>query len=451
MTDQDEYRVALVLPMTHQIFAVNDSGTYRLPRISIPKWTRPAEELTGAIDEQWHIRSAVIDFLTDESRQLTCAVVEVQTKKWKRAEVDLIPVEPHVISGHDLSDCERAALNGILTGDCGARGPFSRLGWVDDAQKWIKSAVHHHEVDFTDHTCQLNACGTFALVRFGTKHGPAYWLKAVGEPNTHEFTVTTNLARDCPDYLATLVCARADWNAWVMEEVGRPLRRPVPLAQVDQVVTRLAEMQTKLAGRAEDLLSFGCVDHRIKVLQAHTHELIAYLEEAMERQISTKVPRIEKHRLRELEDVLRDACSSMQELGIPDSLIHNDLNPGNILSDGSQCVFTDWCEAYVGNPFLVFPQLCALVSRDEDESLPWVRQLRTLYKRQWLDLLGESKIDEAFALTPLLGILSCLYGRGTWLTLSRRENPHFQGYKRSLARYMDRAARNPRLVEALCH
>lgn len=450
MTDRDEYRVALVLPVTRQILVLNDGGIFRLPRISIPKWTRPAEELTQAIAEKWHVRSTIIDLLTDTSMQQTCAVAEVRPKIGQCATGDLIPVEAYRVSSSDLSDCERAALNGILTGDCGARGPFSRVGWVDDAQEWIKSAVHHHEVDFTDYTCQLNACGTFALVRFGTKHGPAYWLKAVGEPNTHEFTVTTNLARDCPDYLATLVCARADWKAWVMEEVGRPLCRPVPIAQVEQAVTRLAEMQTKLVGRAEELLSFGCMDHRIEVLQAHTHELIAYLEEAMGRQISTKVPRIDTHRLHELGDVLQDACSCMRQLGIPDSLIHNDLNPGNILVDGSECVFTDWCEASVGNPFLVFPQLCALVSRDEDKSLPWVQELRAVYKRQWLDLLSEPQMDKAFTLTPLLGALSCLYGRGTWLTSSRREEPHFEGYKRSLARYLDRAARNPSLLEALC-
>jgi hypothetical protein len=451
MIERDEYRVVLVLPMTRQILGINDCGTFRLPRISIPKWTRPAEELTGAIDEQWHIRSAVIDFLTDESKELTCAVMEVRTEQWKCAQVGLIPVEAYRVNNCDLSDREQATLEDILTGDCGSRGPFSRLGWVDDAQEWIKSVVHGREVEFTDQTRQLNACGTFALVRFGTKCGPAYWLKAVGKPNSHEFTVTTNLARNCPKYLAKLVCARTDWNAWVMEEVGEPLRRPVSLPQVEQVVTRLAEMQKQLAGRAEELLSFGCMDHRIEVLEAHMHELFVYLEEAMERQTSTKVYRIDKPRLRELEDVLRDACCSMRELGIPDSLIHNDLNPGNILSDGSQCVFADWCEACVGNPFLIFQQLCGLVSRDEDRSLPWAQGLKLLYKSQWHGLLSESQIDRAFIITPLLAVLSCLFGRGTWLRSSRREDPHFQGYTRSLARYMDRAAHNPRLLEALWH
>jgi len=450
MTDRDEYRVALLLPTTGHVLGADEDGYIRLPHISIPKWTRPAEELTRAIDEQWHIKSAVIDFLTDKDNSV-CVIAEVRTKRWKCAEVDLVPVELHMICGQDLSGSERAALHSISAGDCGSRGPLSRVGWVDDAREWIKSAVRGLDVDFSDETWQLNACGNFALVRFATKGGPSYWLKAVGEPNTHEFTVTTNLALNCPEYLATLVCARSDWNAWVMEEVGQSLRRPVPLFQVEQVVTRFAEMQTKLAGRAQDLLSFGCVDHRIDVLQGHLPELIAYLEEAMERQVSTKVPPIPKLRLRELEDILGDACSCMRDLGIPDSLIHNDLNPGNILFDGSRYVFTDWCEAYVGNPFLVFQQLCALVSRDQDESLPWVRALRVLYKQAWTALLSEQQMEQTFTLTPLLAVLSCLYGRGTWLTSPHRDDPDFQAFKRSLARYMDRAAQNPRLIEALCH
>src|ERR1700719_456394 len=130
----------------------------------------------------------------------------------------------------------------------------------------------------------------------------------------------------------------------------------------------------------------------------------------------------------------------MQALAIPDSLLHNDLNVGNVLIEESQCVFIDWSEAYVGNPFFIFPHLCSLLSRTEDTSLPWVQHLRARYKRPWQNLLTDAQMDRAFALTPLLAVLSCLYGRGYWLASPERDEPHFQGYARSLARYMDRAA-----------
>ena len=51
---------------------------------------------------------------------------------------------------------------------------------------------------------------------------------------------------------------------------------------------------------------------------------------------------------------------------------------------------------------------------------------------------------------PILAAASTLYGRGDWLTSPRRDDQCRQSYARSLARHMDRAAREPSLVEALC-
>jgi hypothetical protein len=448
MSELEKYRVLLALPPTRQIFLAEECGMIRVPWVAIPKWTRAAETLTKAVDEKWHLSTTVIDFLPD-AIQPNCAVLEVRQTGWRPSDGELVPVEASSAIAYGLSHTAQHALEEILQGKCGSRGPFSRLGWINDAQEWIKSAVTDRDVSFTNDVHQLNACGNFALIRFTTKCGRAYWLKAVGEPNTHEFGVTTYLAEHYPSYLPELVCARADWNAWVMQESGQSLDRPSPQPQVELAAARMAELQTMLLGRANDLLACGCADQRIEVLGAHINELIAYLVEAMEHQTSTKVPRLPEPRLRELGDILRAACSVMQDLNIPDSLLHNDLNAGNVLFDGSQCVFIDWSEAYVGNPFLIFPQLCALMSRSEDASSPRVRHLRAVYKNQWRNFLTDSQMDRAFILTPLLAVLSHLYGRGSWLSSPQWEDSHLQGFRRSLARYMDRAAQNPQLLEVL--
>jgi hypothetical protein len=80
------------------------------------------------------------------------------------------------------------------------------------------------------------------------------------------------------------------------------------------------------------------------------------------------VPRLGVHRLRELEFITRDACCAMLNLCIPSTLIHNDFNGGNILLSDSRCVFTDWAEAGIGNPFLTFQHLCAQISRDSNKA-----------------------------------------------------------------------------------
>jgi hypothetical protein len=133
----------------------------------------------------------------------------------------------------------------------------------------------------------------------------------------------------------------------------------------------------------------------------------------------------------------------MEDLGIPDTLISNDISSDNVLFDGSNVFFTDWCEAAIGNPFLSLQQLCVLLGGDH-------LVLRSVYRQCWLGELSPLQIDQAFAFMPLLAILFYLYGRGEWLRSERRYSPQFESYSRSLARHMDREARNPQLMEALC-
>jgi hypothetical protein len=352
------------------------------------------------------------------------------------------------IAYEEIAIEEREVVKAVLAGSVGSRGPFSRVGWIQEAMRWLQAEVDHG-IAFTGEIRQYNAGGTFALVRFGTRQGTAYWLKATGKPNGHEFTVTTALSKLFTQHLPPVVAAREDWNAWVMEDAGEPLRDLFTFPALELAVGSLAELQMRSVRHIQDLLIAGCFDQRFAVLKAHLGELISYLGEAMASQTSNKVPRLDNCRLHELGNMVNDAFSRMEEFRIPDALVHGDINSGNILFDGSRCVFTDWAEACIGNPFSTFQQLYEQVARGE-RSRKWCTNLRALYRQQWRTLLSEPQIECATALAPFLAIASCLYGRGSWLMSSYRADLHFRSYSRSLARHLDRAAQTPELREALC-
>jgi hypothetical protein len=341
-------------------------------------------------------------------------------------------------------------VRAILNATGAARGPFSRIGWIEDAQSWIQSSVNDHEVIFTGEIRQLNGGGTFCLARLGTQSGPAYWIKGVGEPNAHEFAITNYLATNCPEYLPSIVAMRSDWNAWVMEEFGSSLHDSNSLICFERAAYRLADLQKKLTGRSNELLAVKCTDHRTEVLCSHIDEIIDYLDEAMRRQASTKVSPLSTSRLHEIRAVLHTSCHALQALLIPDSLIHNDISPGSILDNGTNCVFTDWCEGYVGNPFITLEQLCVHAARKSGEPFSWLRSLRSIYRSCWQDVLTEPQIQGALQLTPLISVLSYQYGRGDWLHTSRRNEPAFLSYSRSLARHMDRIVARIALSEPQC-
>lgn len=206
----------------------------------------------------------------------------------------------------------------------------------------------------------------------------------------------------------------------------------------------MSQLQLLTVGETDELLAGGAFDQRLPALRIHIDAVIAYLIEAMDRQTSTQVAPLSRDRLLDLGEILRDACFRLEAHGIPDALIHNDLNAGNILSDGAKYVFTDWSEAAVGNPFLACERLCQL-NRAHAESV------RNVYRECWSNRLSLQSMDEAIALTPLLAVYAYLYGRGDWLDQTESVEPQFERYARSLARHMDRAAQDLSLREILCH
>ena len=450
MDNHTEYRLAFILPESRQLLGIQNSGDIELPRISVPMWQRPAEQLTRLIEETWNIRTLVLDLLCDSPISTPCAVIEVRSSSWQFTRRGLTTVHLGNIGRLSLSGDERAALLSILSGSNTSRSPFARIVWINEAQEWIHTAIRDHDVIFTDEMRHLNAGGEFCLLRLGTIAGPAYWLKAVGRPNAHEFGVTAYLAAVCPEYLPPILAIRADWRAWLMEEYGTSLHSSSSLEHFKRAASNLANLQIRLIGRSADLLGAGCGDHSIGVLRSHIDNIIEYLDCAMSQQTSTKVPPLPASRLNEIGRILHEACSAMEDLNIPDSLMHNDISPGSILTNGSDCVFTDWCEAYVGNPFITLEQLCVHASRKSESSQYWSSALKDVYRSVWVENLTEHQVERALQLAPLLSVLSYLHGRGDWLEPSRRTQPAFLSYSRSLARHMDRIANSAELREALC-
>lgn len=444
-----EYRVVLLDPCSPAVLAVTTPEGFCLPRVRIPKWKRPAEEINKALRRESGITTVVLAILEEIDQKPSCAVVELLSSAVSPTVIGLTPCQLETLRDSELDFSERVSIQDVITGE--ASCPFSRRGWITEVQAWIRESIHRKDLKFTSTIRQLTAGSGFALVRFATESGPAYWLKATGEPNKHEAGVTATLSRLFPEHLPTLVGVRSDWNAWVSQEDGLPICDNPTLAAMEVATSSLADLQKKSIAYRDTLIGAGCPDRSLPIIKQHLGEMTDYLREAMDRQVSTKVPRLSKSRLWELESILRDAIDRMQRLRIPDALTHSDMNLGNLLTDGTRCIFIDWAGVGLGNPFLTFQNLCVHIARSETASALWIARMRNLYRQSWREILSETDIDIAFSLMPILAIASCLYGCGEWLTSPHREHEQAQAYRRSLARHLDRAAGSLLLEDVPCH
>jgi thiamine kinase-like enzyme len=442
VSDHLSYRLILILSPTRQLLGIRHAEGFSLGRVIVPRWTRQAEQLAKAIRAKWQLNVIILDTLPEELSGEACAVVEVRPDSGAVALSHFAAIDPADLSSAEFTEDERMVITSILSGERHSQGPFSRIGWFDEAQAWIRDAVGDRRVTFTKDVRQLNASARFALVRFETDEGTAYWLKAAGESDQREWRVTAALARMFPHYLPPLVAERKDWSAWVMEDAGAPVDENLIAPALEQAVVALAELQKSSLDHLDDLSAAGARDARIAVLQEHLEAIFDYLDKAMATQTSTKAMPLSSQELHELKHALRRACRTMESLCIPSSLVHGDINLGNVLLKNSQCRFIDWREAGIGNPFLTFYQLMAHIVRVDPSAQTWVPHLEERYKTQWLDHLSSSQINQATTIAPLLTILSCLYSGGEWLRSSRRDAPEVQSYARSLGRRMYRAAQS---------
>ena len=101
-------------------------------------------------------------------------------------------------------------------------------------------------------------------------------------------------------------------------------------------------------------------------------------------------------------------CARLGELAVPQTLMHGDLNTGNVALVDGRCVFFDWTDACVGHPFFDLVTLLA-ENPDYGERLPDVLSARErlidAYLGEWSAYEPMDRLRKAWALAEPLGWL----------------------------------------------
>ena len=424
---------------------MREQGQLRLPEIGIRANARIVEQLQEAARVQLGVRAVILDTLNPVGNTLPSAIGEIRSHQPDQGYCceDLSEVPIGLISAD-----ERAAIQNAASGHRSTLSPFSCLGWIDKVESRLRSEGFDCSRLLSGEVRQYNGGGGFVLAHIPAHECRGYWLKATSARNGREFRTTVTLARIFPEFLPPLLAAWEDWNAWVMADGGPTLLEALKLPAIEKAFTSLAAFQEESLNWVTALLDAGCAKRGLTMLAAHLDQIIDFLEEAMELQTSVKVPRLDGAQLRGLGDFLRNTCERMEGLGLRDTLVHGDLYPGNILFDGTRCVFIDWAEVYLGNPLLAFEDLAAHLKKAGGQAASSIPRLKELYVRRWHRTITPTQLEQGFALSPVLAIAMSLLGQGDWLESALRNDPNLQAYARSLARRMYAFVSGPLLAEA---
>ncbi len=439
-----EYRVAVIHPASGAVFAVDHGdGSSVLPSVQIPKHTRVTPRLREAIRAAWNIRGVVLDYLRFENSFCPCAVMELLSVE---IPTPLRAVDLHHVT--NLSEREMASLIALLHEE--SPSSLLRVGWIYEAVAWVEQTTGDRICSISELE-QLNAGANFALIRFPMQSGRSYWLKATAHPNHHEQAITSYLSKLSPGCVPEVLAVHPTWNAWIVPDRSAkdwqsPLNEKRRLRLLDRAVGAMAALQRRSIGHVADLLSVGAFDQRLEVLLADSALLFEKIGAAMSLQTSTKVPRIEGLQLHELHEAFDSTCEYLCTLSISNTVLHGDMNSGNVLWGEETCQFIDWSETYVGHPLVTLQHLLLLNCPDNDQlKSKWDRILIERYRVAMRGAIESDAFERAIVCMPMIAAASALYGRGAWLRAPLAETLYRQSRIRTLARYMDRASRDPEL------
>jgi Phosphotransferase enzyme family len=447
--DGIEHRVVVIEPSSRKVLMYEANGTLRLPRVVISPQTRPARQLCIELKSLWGIAVLILDYLGTSTP--TCVAAELLSSQGASA---FLRMNAREIPNNELSDEEQIYLLQVLADE--GIGPFSRIGWIDEAIAWMDETTGLSPCAKEDIE-QYNAGATSALVRLPVNSGSSHWLKATGVRHGHELRLTHLLSDIAPECLPRFVNAKPEWNAWLAMSAGHalaamPTEPNVLVRLLGAAVETLAKLQAKTVGKEAELLQAGAFDQRLSIMCNQAHLLFDHVTEAMALQVSTKVPKLEPKRLGEIRRIFEDTCMWIDSQAMPATIIHNDMNLGNLAFTENGCHLLDWAEGYVGHPLVTLQHLLLLnpiVDTSTKASVNRVLKLR--YSLVMREVCDPSLLDSAFRLMPLLAAVSALFGRGDWLQSDAPHSTARHAYSRMLARYMDRAVTELSLQEAPCH
>jgi hypothetical protein len=445
-----EYRCLLVQPRSGAVLAFADAGRYHLPRVHVPQATRPVQEVQRAIKARLGLSIFVLEAWVAPDGLRATTLAEVLTPG---IATPLKEVSVEQLTTSELSREERDRFEALLEGR--SKIPISDFGWIDEAIAWMESATGHTFCSRRDIE-QWNAGGGFALMSVRSDDGQRYWLKAAGKPNAHELAITSLLSRLCRGYLPEFLGSRPEWNAWLMAGEGAGITglpaNPFELFRLlEDAVGALAELQLRTIGTDAELLDAGAFDQRLHVLADRSDALFDYIDQAMNLSAARKLPRLTKERLEEIRIALQVICERLTQLRLPETVLHGDMNPGNVVLGPEHPQFIDWSEAYVGPCLITLEHLLLFLNTVEDLEMRGCMRafLGQKYASAWADVCEPDAMREGFRYMPLMAAVSALYGRGDWMNSPECYDIRHLERVRTLAAYMDRALHRSELQAAL--
>ncbi|GAB3600515.1 hypothetical protein GCM10027446_33860 [Angustibacter peucedani] len=258
------------------------------------------------------------------------------------------------------------ALAAVLA-DHPLRLPYARPGGPQALVAWADEVLAAQGRPRTRPVEQVKTWNLSSILRLPTADGPV-WCKSVPPFFRHEGAMVARVADRHPHLVPPLLAADDATGTVLLADVPGEDQWAAPTDRLLAMVETVVELQDEQVGRVDDLLALGLPDWRGPQLAAALAAMVARAD------VRERLDDDELDPLDRLVAGLPDLVAELDACGLPDTLVHGDLHPGNWRHGPGGLLLLDWGDSGVGNPLLDQP---AFLERVPDDVRPLVRQTWT--------------------------------------------------------------------------
>jgi aminoglycoside phosphotransferase (APT) family kinase protein len=284
-------------------------------------------------------------------------------------DVDGVWTEIDGLSGADpvvLATLREAA--GVIAGLAPVpprRPDWFTASWYDEAEGWIDAQLAALGRSRTGMAVPTKVWSLSAVLRVPCGPAAPVWFKASCRHFHAEPTLTRLVAQLLPEHAPPIVAADED-HAWLlMEDLAG-----TDAAQQDAAPRGLGAAAAQIAAK----LQLRSLDHldEIAAMGVPVRGLAETLRGFDEILVSSveldDVTHDELAGARGMRQEVHDLVEALAALGLPETLVHGDLHPGNVAQDRDSLVLYDWSDAAISHPFFDLIHLTRSMAAEEADA-----------------------------------------------------------------------------------
>jgi hypothetical protein len=352
-------------------------------------WWQEVEPVVDAARERFGIGVTILRLLEAANARPPGGTVVYLAELDAGVVPDALPVEP---------------WNGALD-EQPRRAGYARVGGPPADLDWARQVLTARGLRLAGKPVQVRTWNLSSLWRLPLDRSCA-WLKVVPGFLAHEGALLTRLA-GCP---VPTVLGHEGGCLLLAHVAGEDLY-DADAADYPAMVSLLVALQASWAGRVDELLALGVPDARADRLGTTIPAMI-------ERR-ADDLPADDRATLDRFVRDLPARFDAIAACGVPATLVHGDMHPGNFRGDGRSLTLIDWGDSVIGHPLL---DQAAFLERVPESAAPAVRRR---WARLWSAIVPGCDPDRAGSLlAPIAAARRAAIYQGFLDAIEPAEHPY---------------------------